>query len=399
MGSSVVGGVLGGVQFISGIANSGKQTRAAAQQYQAQAQASIDQAKLRQLEIQQSKDYANHQFLMNDLSRKQQLQQQTAQLTMQGMMDALGEASARFQNSTGLLKTQTELTQQAGKTDQAAAAANIEKSRADQSISQQLGQAYGQASGVLDKEGDKLREGDARRATAAAFLNAASGGALGGFSDEQQESADVLGSLGQYAEALLNTQEGVALSSLIADLQNTTSEAERQVKLGDAARALDAITRQGQLAQANYNATEQNISSQLAQNANSRDVANKSLAAASSMAENNDRTNLLLANSGANLQSASTKATLNSQLSGAQSNYSANSGSVGSGLLSLVNSGLNAYNTYRQYSPEALSTQKQALDAKYGYYSQPADASSLLSTLSPPGSLTSINYSSLLGTK
>lgn len=338
---AAVSGVLGAAQVVSGMKAQSSQKRAQQQAIAAQGQAAVDEAKLRQIDIQNAKMYSQYQAQMGQLSRLQAFQQQSSGLLAQAQMEQMQAAASQFENEQARMQALTSAEQQKQQANQQRLGATLNESEAKQQAAQQAGGVFDQLTQSEQQTGQMLNEGQARRATMEAMF-AASGLAPESLTSNALQSSDMMNDLAVQVEQQLkasNLSEQAAFDMLS---QGRIAELVKALGFEDAQRMDDEAGRASQYANTVADATNQNINATLGQNAAARNAAMQQFKGSMALDEQTDKANQLFANSGFNAQTNATQASLDSTMKGLAASSSAIPS--GGGFLGLLSGGLSVYN-------------------------------------------------------
>lgn len=353
MGSGVIGGVLGGVQLISGIAGANSQANSQRRALEAQAQTTVDSSRIRQMEILQQRDAANFQASMNELARQQNYQNQTFLIERQRIQEQIDAQTTRTQADIQNLQTQTAIENKDAQTEQQMVGAEVDFQRVLQQLGEQLNQYNQGANQQLMGASDAVNQLGGRMSTRD-VLYMASGLGVGSATSNQQQNADLLNTIEQVGRVLTGTQVGMEVQQRLTELTAASSESERNIKLNELASYLTDSNFQREISNIQRNATYQNVDSAMALNAAARNTAVSTVNAADSMNRQTDSVNRQLAEMGYQVQSTATQNATNNALAGINAQYSSIGGNTFAGLLS---SGINAYGTY-----QGVLSQQRAVD-------------------------------------
>jgi hypothetical protein len=358
--SAIVGGVLGGVQLVSGMSSANAQANAQRKSLQAQAQSTVDSSRIRQMEILQARDQANYQASVNELARQQNFQSQTFLIERQGLVEKLDAMNANSQAKQQQLQTLTAVEQKDNQTQGAMAGAEVDYQKVLQQVAQQLGAVNQQAAAGANSAQQAAGELQGRLSSRD-VLAMASGIGVGSQTSQQLNDGDLMNTITQVTQALQGTQVGMELQQRIADLTSAGSETERNIKLTELGTYLNDSQFQRNIANLQYSAVGQNIDNTSQLNAAARDNASQQLNAADSMNRNTDSVNRQLAEMGYGVQSAANSSQQNNAMAGINAQY----GSIGSNTFgNLLTSGINAYSTYNN----VMSQQRQVEAQKQSAY-------------------------------
>lgn len=357
---AAVSGVLGAAQVVSGISAQSQQRRAQQQAIAAEGQAAVDQAKLKQMDIQNARMYSQYQAQMGQLSRLQAFQQQSAGLLAQKQMEQMEADTARFQNEQARIQAGVGAEQQKQAANQQRLGAVLGEAEAKQGAAQQAAGVFGQLGGAEQQVGNMLDEGQARRATMEAMF-AASGLAPGGLTSDALQSNDMMGDFATQVEQQLKTANISEVAAMEMVTQGRIAELVKALGFEDAQNMDEEADRAVGYANTVADATNMNIDSTLAQNDAARNSAMTQFQGAMALDEQTDAANQLFAEAGFNSQSNATQSVLDSTMKG----LSAKSSAVPSsgGLLGLLSTGLNVYN---QVSPVFDNSYKRSMELKAG---------------------------------
>jgi hypothetical protein len=358
--SGAVGGILGGVQLVSGFVGGSQQSNAQRQALQAQAQNTVDASRIRQMELLQANDAAKFTYSMNELQRQQNFSNQSFLVERQSLQERIDVDATKQQAEQQYLSALSAAQKNDNETNAQMSIANVNFEKTLQGIAEQLGAYNSQANTDVNSAANALRElGD--RVTTRDVLAMASGIDVGSSTTDQQQNADLMNTIQQVSSVLVGTNVGLETQQKLADISTSASDAERRVKLNQLGEYLTSSDTQRAIAEIQRNATNTNVNSTSQLNSIARDTATQTLNAADAINRQTDATNREFSSSGFNIQNSANNSATRNALSGINAQY----GSIGNNTFnSLLTGGINAYNTYSG----VLSQQRQLDQAKSQAY-------------------------------
>jgi hypothetical protein len=342
-----VSAVLGGAQLIGGIVSSNAQAKAQAQATQAQIQSSVDGARLRTIEILQAQDNANYAATVNSLTRQQGYAQAVSDVQFQKKKEELDAQSVAAQANNQRLNTLLQTSANRGQIAEQTSNAELSLEGAIQQAAQYVTGIVNQGSQALTGVEQQVNETTTANGMRDA-LYAASGLGVGSQTSEQNQANELRKAQLAFNSVGNTTAKEQALAQYGSNASVGVATNQVAAKKSQLRGLLSEADAQDSISNLQYGQLQQNILSQTAINDSARQNALLTLDQTNFLNQNTEEVNKQLASAGYSVQNTANANQLSNQIAASVANYNPTSP-----FISLLNSGMGAYNTYTQAQQNA----------------------------------------------